>query len=96
MFTKKLAVIATIAAVSAFLAVAPKAFAEESTGDKVKQDANEMKTGAKKMGREASDKTCEMVNGKMQCAGKKMKHAVENTTDSAKDKVNKAADETKK
>jgi gas vesicle protein len=95
MFVKKLALTASVAALAAFISLAPKAFADETTGDKVKQDAEQVKTSTKKLGREASDKTCEMVNGKMQCAGKKVKHSLQNTGDAAKDKVDKTSDEMK-
>ena len=96
MFVRQLTLTASIAALAAFISMAPKAFADESTGDKVKQDAEQVKTNTKKLGREASDKTCEMVNGKMQCAGKKVKHSLQNTGDAAKDKMDKASDGMKK
>ena len=98
MFTRKSVttpIAAIIFAVSTFLAVAPSAFSDVSTGDKIKEDAKDVKTNAKEMGREASDKTCAMVNGKMQCTAKKAKHALQNTGDKMKDKMDKASDEAK-
>jgi hypothetical protein len=40
-----------------------------------------VKKEAKKTVRDVKDKTCEMVNGKMQCAGKKIKHKAQDAVD---------------
>lgn len=53
----------------------------------VKEGASDVKKGAKKAGRKIKDETCEMVNGKMECAAKKAGHKVENAVDEAKDKA---------
>lgn len=59
----------------AFTAGASTAFAE-SVG-----------TTAKKGVRDVKDKTCEMVNGKMECAAKKLGHKMNNASDKAADKM---------
>jgi len=75
------------------------AFGEETAKEKsksametVKSDTKEAyqdtKKAAKKTYRKASDKTCEMINGKMECAAKKVKHSVQNGVDEVKDKAN--------
>jgi hypothetical protein len=64
----------------------------ETTGEsKVEKTAEEAahdaKKNAKKATRKIKDKTCEMVNGKMECTAKKIKHKAQNAMDEAKDKV---------
>jgi Cys-tRNA synthase (O-phospho-L-seryl-tRNA:Cys-tRNA synthase) len=41
----------------------------------------------KKAGRAIEDKTCELLNGKMECAAKRVKNDVLNTTDRIEDAV---------
>lgn len=53
----------------------------------IKEGARDVKKGVKKGYRAAKDKTCEVVNGKMECAAKKVKHKVQNAGDEIKDKV---------
>lgn len=57
----------------------------------VKQEMNEagrdISRGTSKTVREVKDQTCEMVNGKMECAAKKVKHSIQNTTDNIEDAV---------
>lgn len=52
----------------------------------VKEAGRDVGKGAKKAGRKIKDETCEMVNGKMECAAKKAGHKVENAVDEVKDK----------
>ncbi len=60
------------------------AYAEEPTAmEKLETSKNKTVDGAKKGMRAAKDETCEMMNGKMHCAGKKMKHKMQNATDKA-------------
>lgn len=68
------------------------ALAEENVKEKVGEAASDTKKSIKKSYRNASDKACEMVNGKMECLGKKAKHKMENL----KDEVNDKADDVKK
>lgn len=63
------------------------AFAEESTLEKIETGKNKSVDQVKHSYRNVKDKTCEMVNGKMNCAGKKIKHKVKNMTDSTKTKA---------
>ena len=68
------------------------AYAEETVMEKVETGTNKAVDATKKTYRAAEDKSCEMVNGKMQCLGKKMKHKMQN----ASDKMNTKASEVKK
>ena len=67
-------------------------FADEakSTTEQAKEAGQGAVRDVKKGARAASDKACEMVDGKMQCAGQKLKHKVQNVGDSVKDKVDDA------
>ncbi len=60
----------------------------EKTKDAVKEGYEDTKKGAKKAYRGAKDKTCEMVNGKMECAMKKAGNKIGNGVDEVKDKAN--------
>ena len=65
-----------------------EASAEEGTvKEDVKKAGRDIKTTAKKTGREIEDKTCHMVKGKLECAGDKVKHKVQNGADTVSDKV---------
>lgn len=61
--------------------------ADDTTKEKVAEAANDTKRAAKKAVRKAKDETCEMVDGKMKCMGKKMKHAAQNAGDKIEDAV---------
>lgn len=62
-------------------------FAEETTATgKIKEVGRDTKTGIKKGARAVQDETCEMINGKMECMGKKLKHKAQNAIDDIKDK----------
>ena len=63
------------------------AHAEETMTEKAAETGRDIKKGAKKAGRAVSDEACEMVNGKMECAGKKLKHKAQNVGDEIKDKT---------
>ena len=81
---------ATLVLAAALSFTGYSAFAEEpSTTEKaaatVKEAASDTGKGAKKLGRNIKDKTCEMVNGKMECAAKKVKHGVQNVGDEVHD-----------
>lgn len=89
---KQLMVAALAVATTGFFSALPAVANEPSTMDKVEANAKEMKDdtvkGAKKMGRKVKDKTCEWVNGKMECAAKRAGNAVKNGVDEVKDKAN--------
>jgi len=69
------------------LQVGVSAHAEESTSEKVGTAMDKTGDSAKKAYRDAKDKTCEMVNGKMECTAKKVGHKIQNATDSARTKA---------
>ncbi len=62
------------------------AFAE-TVGEKMSEAGQDMKKGTKKSYRDVKDKTCEMINGKMECVAKKVKHKVQNGMDEVSDKA---------
>lgn len=61
--------------------------ADETVKEKAKEMGNDTKRATKKTVRKVQDETCEMVNGKMKCVGKKIKHAAENAGDKVEDAV---------
>lgn len=60
---------------------------DDTLKEKTEEAANDTKRAAKKAVRKAKDETCEMVDGKMKCVGKKMKHAAQNAGDKIEDAV---------
>lgn len=84
MFTKKfVAMMALVIFGSQMIGTA--AFADESVKEKAKETYHDSKRGVKKATREVKDKTCEMINGKMECAAKKVKHTIQNGADHVED-----------
>jgi hypothetical protein len=83
----KLVIAAAIAAFASSTAIA---------ADAVTETGRDVSKNAKKAGRDVQDATCNMVNGKMECAGKKAKHKIQNATDEVKDKADDHGVETKK
>ncbi len=73
------------------LLVQATVFAEEDKSEATKQKMEEMGSdtgrGAKKAWRGAKDKACDMVDGKMECAGQKAKHSIQNGVDKVEDAV---------
>jgi hypothetical protein len=65
------------------------AFADEKgdTKEKTKELVNDGKRAAAKTSRKVKDEVCEMVDGKMKCVGKKIKHAAQNAGDNIEDAV---------
>ena len=62
-------------------------YADETVKEKAAEVANDTKRAVKKGARKIKDETCEMVDGKMKCVGKKIKHSVQNTGDKIEDAV---------
>jgi ElaB/YqjD/DUF883 family membrane-anchored ribosome-binding protein len=60
----------------------------ENVKETTKEAYQDTKKVVKKGYRKAKDKTCEMINGKMECAVQKAKNAVKNVGDEIKDKSN--------
>jgi len=88
----KAQIIATVFAMG--MGLATISHAEETTVEKVQATGNKAADKVKKGARKASDEVCEMVNGKMECMAKKVKHKAQNAVDSietkAKEEKNKA------
>ncbi|MDZ4661691.1 MAG: hypothetical protein SGJ18_08730 [Pseudomonadota bacterium] len=63
------------------------ALAEESTLEKVETGKNKAVSGVKSTYRNVKDKTCEMINGKLECLGKKIKGKANNLSDDVKTKA---------
>lgn len=59
----------------------------ETAKSKTEEVTGDAKRGVKSTVREVKDKTCEMVNGKMECAAQKVKHSIQNTSDKVEDAV---------
>lgn len=79
---------------ASLLTFAPFLNAEETAGEKIETVKNNAVDKTKKAYRTAKDEVCELVNGKMECVAKKMKHKVQNATDAAKTKANEIKNET--
>lgn len=62
-------------------------FAEETVLEKVETKTSEAVDATKRAYRSAEDKTCEWINGKMQCFEKKVKNKVKNLSDKTKTKA---------
>lgn len=64
------------------------AHAEEKTlKEKTVEVGRDTKRGVKNTVREVKDKTCELVNGKMECAAQKVKHSAQRVGDKIEDAV---------
>lgn len=63
-------------------------FAEEGVIEKGETSINRGVDKTKSSYRAAKDKACEMVNGKMKCIGKKLKHKAENIQDKVETESN--------
>jgi hypothetical protein len=61
--------------------------ADDTTKEKVVEAARDSKRAMKKGARKVKDETCELVNGKMECVGQKMKHGAQNIGDKVEDAV---------
>lgn len=81
-----------IAMVVGVLAPLQPAFAEQTAGEKVEKAGRDAKTRGKKAARKLEDKTCEMVNGKLECVGAKVKNKSKNASDKVEDAVKDTAD----
>ena len=75
-------------AVAVFIStnISDKAIAS-SAKSTTKEIGSDTKRVAKKGTRKIKDEVCEMIDGKMKCMAKKIKHAAKNTGDKVKDAV---------
>ena len=67
------------------LVLTTQGFANGTLKEKAKETYNDSVRGMKKAGRAVKDQACELVNGKMECLGEKMKSSVKNATDKMED-----------
>jgi hypothetical protein len=58
---------------------------DHTTKADVKEAANDTARAAKKAGRKVKDEVCEMIDGKMKCVAKKIKHSAQNAGDKVED-----------
>ncbi|MBC7428574.1 MAG: hypothetical protein H7336_08190 [Bacteriovorax sp.] len=61
--------------------------ADETVKEKATEMGNDTTRAVRKGVRKVKDETCKMVNGKMECAAKKVKHKMQNAGDKVKDAV---------
>ncbi len=61
--------------------------AEETLAEKTAATATKAKNATKRGVRAAQDEVCEMINGKMECVGQKVKHKAQNAVDATGAKV---------
>lgn len=61
--------------------------AEETVKEKMEEAGRDFKRGSAKAVRNVKDESCELVNGKMECAGKKAKHSIQNGSDKLEDAI---------
>lgn len=60
---------------------------KEKMEERTEEATSDVSRGVKKASRSVSDKTCEMVNGKAECAVKRTKHSIQNGADSVEDAI---------
>lgn len=72
---------------AAALCMSGAALAEETTTEKMGTAVNETVDGVKSGARAAKDKACEMINGKLECAGKRIKSKAKNLGDKVETKA---------
>lgn len=61
--------------------------AEDSVKKKATEAMNDSKRQVKKAGRALKDKTCELMNGKMECALQRVKHSVQDAVEVVEDAI---------
>lgn len=69
------------------MGVALGAAANETTGEKIQTGANKAADKTKEVYRNAKGELCELINGKMECAAKRLKYKAQNAADSAETKA---------
>lgn len=60
---------------------------KEKMEERTDEATSDIGRGFNKATRKVEDKTCEMVNGKAECAVKKTKHSIQNGADSVEDAI---------
>lgn len=84
---KSSAMIAIVAFMTSFLLTPQFTYADDSVKETAKEMANDSVRETKQAVRVIKDKTCEMINGKMECAVQKAKHAVQRGSDKVEDAI---------
>ena len=87
-------IILSTVVIASLLTFAPALHAEETTMEKAETVKNKTVDKMKKAYRTTKDEVCELVNGKMECVAKKLKHKAQNATDAVKTKANEIKNET--
>lgn len=59
----------------------------EKSSEEIQEVGNDLKRDAEKAVRDAKDESCEMINGKVECAAKKVKHSIQNGADAVEDAI---------
>jgi uncharacterized protein YjbJ (UPF0337 family) len=70
-----------------FFTMASMAYATASLKDQARETASDTKRGAQETVRKVKDETCELVNGKMECAAQKTKHSIQKASDKVEDAI---------
>ncbi len=60
---------------------------DRSVKQEMEETGRDIGRGTSKAVRDLKDKSCEMIDGKMQCAGQKVKHSIQNTSDKVEDAI---------
>lgn len=61
--------------------------ADETMKSKAEETGNDTRRGAKQAARSVKEAACPLVNGKMECALQKTKHAIQKGADNVEDAV---------
>lgn len=81
----KTKIIATVFAIG--MGLATISHAEETAAEQTQAAGSKVANKVKQGARKVSDEVCEMINGKMKCVAKKVKHKAQNAADSIESKV---------
>ena len=85
-FKSSITVVA-IATILGSTVLSSQILADENVKAKVQETVQDSKRASKKAARKVKDEICEMLDGKMKCVGKKIKHATQNAGDAVEDAV---------
>lgn len=70
------------------ISISNMAFADdETTKQKAEEMGNDVKRGTKSATRKVQDETCELVNGKMECAVQKTENSIKKGADKVEDAI---------
>lgn len=86
-FNLKLLALSFLTLSAATIMTIGHALADESLSTKAKEVGNDTRRGVKNAARKVKEKTCEMVNGKMDCAVQKTGNAFKKGADNVEDAI---------